>query len=128
MRSRPNRLGLYSDVKAVLDEAIASSGGTYTLPDHGKAVHWRQRAYKFRKLWAEVHGIKVASIYDQLTMPMIPDDSSDVIIRVVSQRGTFKPNAAPMTEEMIDAFDLPADDDPLLAEALELAKQIDGES
>lgn len=111
---RPNRLGMYADVRAVLDAALAANGGTFALDTHGRAVHWRQRAYKFRKLFAET---TTSSPYDALTLPVIPDESSTVVIRLVAQPGIFTPADPTAT--------LPAEpDDELLATALNLAKDL----
>ena len=118
IRPRPNRLGMYTDVFEVLDAALASNGGSYTLPSHGKAVNWRHRAYRARKLWAEVHGANKLSKYDKLTMPKVPEESATVIIRFISQAGTFIPNE-PGSEVVKD--------DPLFDIARNLADKIEGE-
>lgn len=91
MTKPSNRLGMYSDVQFVLDEAIMAGGGDYHCPNHGAAVHWRQRAYKFRKLFAEINGEKNTSRYDKLVMPRIPPESSTVHITVRKQVGVFTP-------------------------------------
>jgi len=109
-RSKPNRLGLYDDVRAILDAAMTSGGGTFDLPDHGKAVHWRQRAYQFRKLYADIlFADKSTSMspYDRLSFPKIPKESSTVVIKVREIIGTFTPNREP-TEPMEIA--LPGDE------------------
>lgn len=114
---------MYEDVKTILDAALAANGGTFELATHGKAVHWRQRAYKFRKLYAEVHGVKTASKYDRLTLRKIAEGSSTVVISIMAEnmRGVFTPsdpNFVPPGEV--------ADDD-LLNFAENLAKKIQGE-
>lgn len=86
--TRTSRLGLYADLQPVLDAAIAAGGGTYTLATHGDAVHWRQRVYKFRKLWQQERG---PSRYDALLLRRIPDDSSEVIMEVRVAQGIFTP-------------------------------------
>lgn len=94
-KTSANRLGLYDDVRQILDAAMASGGGEFVLTTHGQAVHWRQRAYKFRKLFATILSQDKSlamSPYDRLTMPQIPDDSSTVIINVREIVGTFTPN------------------------------------
>lgn len=46
----------YPDVKQVFDFALAQKGARYTLESPGQAVHWRSRAYAFRKaLWGEMN-------------------------------------------------------------------------
>lgn len=88
-RPRPNRIGMYADLAPILDAALASGGGTYTLPSYGAAVHWRQRAYKFRKLYAET--VAHVSKYDSLTLPRVVEGSCDVVIKLVEAKGTFAP-------------------------------------
>lgn len=104
---KPNRLGRYLDVQAILDAALAAGGGTYMLENHGAAVRWRQRAYEFRKAFATTVS---HSPYDTLTLPRIDPDSAVVIIKRVETTGTFTP-AGPTI-------------DPLLAEAEEIAKNL----
>lgn len=93
-----NRLGMYDDVRQILDAALASGGGEFELPNHGLAVHWRQRAYKFRKLYAQTLAADDSfsmSPYDKLTLPKLDDDSCVVVIKVREVVGTFKPNREP---------------------------------
>lgn len=89
--TRTNRLGLYADVRAVLDSALEHGGGTFTALDHGAAVHWRQRAYRFRKAFAETLGLRGMSPYDVLVLPRLIDGSSEVIINVRQAGGVFTP-------------------------------------
>lgn len=93
-----NRLGMYDDVRQVLDAALASGGGKFVLTTHGQAVHWRQRAYKFRKLYATTLSSDDSfsmSPYDRLTLPQIADDSATVVINVREILGEFQPNREP---------------------------------
>lgn len=116
-RPAPNRLGMYADIKEVLDAALASDGGTYHLPTHGKAVHWRQRAYRFRKLFAETIPAGQPSPYDKLVLKKVPPNSATVRIVLREIEGTFQPNreaAAPL-------------EDDLLSEALKLAEELGDE-
>lgn len=119
-KSRNKRLGMFTDVREVLDAALAGGGGTYTLASHGAAVNWRQRAYQFRKLYAESIGLHKMSPYDKLTLKAVPDGSSSVEIVFIgeNQRGVFTPN-----NEIVDE---PADDD-LMETVAELAKKIEGD-
>lgn len=117
-----NRLGMYDDVRQILDAALASGGGTFDLPTHGKAVHWRQRAYKFRKLYAQTLASDDSfsmSMYDKLTMPQIPEDSRTVVINLREIIGTFTPNREPYQPMEVA---VPGDD--LLDVAKEIAKKI----
>lgn len=110
------RLGQYDDIRLILDEALAAGGGTYTLATHSAAVHWRQRAYKFRKAYAEA--INGASKYDKLEFPRLNPNTSEVIIRLRKVRGIFTPNVEPIDQEF---------DDPLEDFALNFAKKLEGE-
>jgi hypothetical protein len=117
-----NRLGMYDDVRQILDTALASGGGSFDLPTHGLAVHWRQRAYKFRKLYAEILASDKSlsmSPYDRLTMPQIPDDSSTVVINVREVIGTFTPNREPYAP-----IEVAAPGDELFDVARDIAKKI----
>lgn len=87
--SKASRLTRFADVKQVLDQALASRGGTFTLATHGEAVHWRHRAYTFRKQFAEA----IDGRYDVLQFPRIPAESSTVVIRMLEVRGMFTPAA-----------------------------------
>ncbi len=108
------RLAIYSDLIPILDAAIASQGGTYTLATHGDAVHWRQRVYKFRKAWGLAHA--PPNKYDVLVLPRIPADSSNVLLTVRQAVGVWTPGGVPRAE--------PADD--LTAAAFRLAARING--
>lgn len=120
MARNPNRLGLYEDVKIILDATLAAGGGTYTCPSHNEAVHWRQRVYRFRKLWAEVHNIKNMSRYDKIVLPKIHPPSPVVELLIRQQIGVFKPADSGI------AVDLELNDD-LLADALRLSAELDGD-
>lgn len=89
--TKANRLGIYADIRAVLDAALEHGGGTFTAPDHGAAVHWRQRAYRFRKAFAETLGPRAMSPYDVLVLPRLAADSSEVVINIRQTGGTFTP-------------------------------------
>jgi hypothetical protein len=121
-KSQPNRLGLYDDVRQILDAAMISGGGEFELPSHGKAVHWRQRAYKFRKLYAQTLASDDSfsmSPYDKLSMPTVPEDSSTVIINVREVVGTFTPNREPY-----EPIDVPVPGDDLFDVARSIANKI----
>lgn len=105
--TKSNRLGMYADVRAVLDSALAAGGGTFLCDSHGAAVHWRQRAYRFRKLYAETIGPLAMSPYDILVMPRLPDDGCEVVITIRQSAGVFTPAGdalAPTTnDELFEA-------------------------
>lgn len=100
MKSKANRLGMYADLISILDAALASGGGTYTLADYGQAVHWRQRCYQFRKLYAETMSFN--SKYDTLSFPRITEGSSSVIIRMIEARGSFTPAREITLPQVVD--------------------------
>lgn len=114
-KPRPNRLGMYADVRSILDSALAAGGGEYECPDHGSAVHWRQRAYRFRKLYAETISPR-ESPYDAIVMPRPQENIVRLTVR--TQVGVFRP-----AEGQADGV---FEEDPLLEEALALAKKIEG--
>ena len=113
---------MYDDVRQILDAALTSGGGIFDLPTHGLAVHWRQRAYKFRKLFAQTMADRdtfAMSPYDKLTLPQIDDDSSTVVINVREVVGTFTPNREPM-----EASEIPVPGDELFDVARGIAEKI----
>lgn len=117
-----NRLGMFDDVRQILDAAIASGGGSLELPSYGQAVHWRQRAYKFRKLYAQTLASDDSfsmSPYDRLTLPKLDDDSCVVIIKVREAVGTFTPNREPY-----QPVDVPVVGDELFEAARSIANKI----
>ena len=117
-KPRSIRLGMFADLVPILDAALAANGGTYCLPSHGAAVHWRQRAYKFRKMYAETYG--GASKYDTLTLPRIEPEQSHVVIKVNQPAGVFSPNNP--VAVLDEAFD-----DDLLGAAEAFAKRLTGD-
>lgn len=112
-------LAMYSDIQKVLDAALASRGGIFQTGAHGTAVHWRQRAYQFRKLYRDKVN-QENSPYDTLTLKKVEPESSEVHIRIIETPGEFIP--ANLEEKVITQ--IVVDDDPLLAEAREIAANI----
>ena len=104
MNKRANRLGMFSDVQQILDAALASGGGEYELESYGAAVHWRQRAYRFRKLFAEA--VSHISKYDRLTFPSIRPGTATVHIKLIEAKGIFKPAGEPRPTDLVDSDDL----------------------
>lgn len=115
--SKANRLGIYADVREVLDTALAHGGGTFTCADHGAAVHWRQRAYRFRKAFAETLSPQAMSPYDVLVFPRLAEDSCEVVITVRQVAGVF----TPATDGLA-----PTTNDELLEAAESLARRLGG--
>lgn len=119
--SKVNRLGKYNDVKVVLDAAIASGGGEIDFQTRGEAVRWRQRAYEFRKMYAEV--VIANSPYDALTLPRIPDESTTVTIRIPTLTGQFRPFGGMPLTFAAETAPIP-DDDPAMIAAREFKKRM----
>lgn len=123
-KTHANRLGMYDDVRQILDAAMQSGGGTFDLPSYGQAVHWRQRAYSFRKLYAETLARDKSlamSPYDRLTLPRIEEGSCTVVIRVREIIGTFTPNREPSAP-----VEMPVIGDDLMDVAKSIAQKIKG--
>jgi hypothetical protein len=116
---KPARLGIYADVQEVLDAALVAGGGTYACESSGEAIHWRQRAYKFRKLYAETVGF---SPYDKLVLPRIR--GTEVEIRLRRQVGRFVPSSLPILPEPKKPK---IEEDDLFAEASRLARELGDE-
>lgn len=119
-KPRPNRLGMYADVKEILDQCIAHNGGSYALHSYGAAVHWRQRAYRFRKMFAETLPEGELSPYDVLTFPKIEEGSKSVVVVKQQAKGVFTPN-----EAAVAVATPPEEVDDLLADAMNLAERLD---
>lgn len=64
----------FADITPVLDAALRHGGVQFKLETKGKAVQWRQRAYRYRKLLfklsqernAGIPGYDASTPYDQL--------------------------------------------------------------
>lgn len=115
-KPRSNRLGMYQDVRTILDAALANGGGTYACETHGQAIHWRQRVYRFRKLYAETVGLTRESEYDCIVIPRVPPESSTCYLQLRKQVGIFMPSN--------ESADIIFDEDPLLEEAEAIARRL----
>lgn len=115
--TKSNRLGMYADVRSVLESALAAGGGTFQCATHGAAVHWRQRAYRFRKLYAETLGLQRMSQYDVLVLPRLAEGSSEVVITIRQTAGVFTPANDGLA---------PTGNDELLEAAEELRRRLEG--
>jgi len=113
-------LAMYSDIQKVLDAALAARGGTFRTGSHGTAVHWRQRAYQFRKLYRDTVN-EQNSPYDRLSLRKVEPESSEIIIHIIETPGEFTPANK---EEVVVVGTGVREDDPLLSEALEFARDI----
>ena len=117
-KERANRLGMYADIRQVLDAALTSGGGNFVCENYGAAVHWRQRAYKFRKLYAETYPGK-ESPYDVLILRRVADNDATIRIEVRQSSGLFIPQGG------VTPVDF-APDDELEAAANRLREQLEG--
>lgn len=117
--TKSNRLGMYADIRSVLDAALSAGGGTFRCDSHGAAVHWRQRAYRFRKLYAETLGPRAMSPYDVLVLPRLPDDSCEVVITIRQTAGVFTP---------ANDGQAPTSNDELLEAAESVRRKLEGEA
>jgi len=118
----PKHSSSFADVREVIDFALANEGARYTLPDGGKATHWRQRFYYVRKLMrreaAEVAIGPIVTPYDNVILTVAPEDAATVVITINRAKGTLttltgaKPKIAPV--------------DPLLAEADDFTARLRG--
>lgn len=72
--SMSKEIAAYADVKAILDKVLEARGNLiYKLPTYKKAMHWRYRAYHFRKLIRKqeaarlgMKDLQIATQYDGL--------------------------------------------------------------
>lgn len=118
----PKHSSSFADIREVIDFALANDGARYTLPDGGKATHWRQRFYYVRKLmrreFAESNVGPIVTPYDNVILTVAPDDPATVVITINRAKGTLttlsgeKPKVAPI--------------DPLLAEAEDFNARLRG--
>lgn len=70
-----NNINAYNDVRVVLDAAVDAGGGRVNLPSPGKAVHWRQRAYKLRSLLTDRDG---STAWDEFQLTV---EGASVVVR-----------------------------------------------
>lgn len=107
----------YSDVKPILDAALAQGGGTYEAPTPGAAVQFRHRCYAFRKAFREAS--ESASPYDRLVLRKLRKGETRVRIEPNILPGTFVPaGGTPIETYAVE------DDDPLLDEAAQLRQSL----
>ena len=128
---KSKNINSYADVRSVLERALAAGGGRYKLKTPGAAVHWRMRAYAFRRLLQEqeaarstVPGFTPSTFCDNMTLKIDPNDPCAIIITTWEDSGSgelevFDKRAQARVEgHMPSAL---SDDDPLLLEAIKLA-------
>lgn len=93
------RINMFHDVKEVLDKVLLAGGGEVTLETYGKAVHWRHRAYTFRKMFATQ--VTMDSPYDKLTLRRVQPGTSTVRIDIIGQPAIFtpRPSGLPLAKD-----------------------------
>lgn len=115
----------YSDVRPVLDAALAAGGGAYRLESYKHACIWRAKAYYLRKLLAEgkqiAPGIIPSTPYDGMKL-QIKDNV--VYIRFNEPTGELMSLDHRQYLPVNSISAAKDDDDPLLEEALEFAKTL----
>ena len=112
----------FADVKQLLDQCLEHGGGAFTAKSSGAAVHFRQRAYTFRKKYREAMD-PAASPYDRLTIKKLAKGASRVEIEVIKLDGVFEPGTGGPVR--VDPIPDLAGDDELMRAALALREKLD---
>lgn len=109
----PRHSSSFADVREVIDFALANDGARYTLPDGGKATHWRQRFYYVRKLmrreFAESNPGPIVTPYDNVILTVEPSEPATVVITINRAKGALStldgsaPKIAPVDPLEIEA-------------------------
>lgn len=111
----------YQAEKEILDQALASGGGTLQFETPGAAVHFRQRVYTLRKIMRE-NMSPAMSPYDRLTIPALQKGQTEVTLALAEVKALFVPNVGAEPIKTVDPKI--EDDDPLLLEARRIAGDI----
>lgn len=135
--SHSKNLGVYDDIRRVLDTAIEHQGGRYRLSNYKAAVRWRSRAYMFRKLLYDVlveqykafPGRTASTPYDGLLLRLEPGESGGHYVTI--QVGVAFGDLYTLEDKRItyESMPTPAPTDTLLNEAeefLEVLKRGEG--
>lgn len=112
----------YADVKQLLDQCLEHGGGAFTAKSPGAAVHFRQRAYTFRKKFREAMD-PAASPYDRLTIRKLAKGSVRVEIEVIKLEGVFEPASGEPVR--VDPAPQISEDDELMQAALALKEKLE---
>lgn len=94
----------YEDVRRVMDIALERDGLIYELDSIGKAIHFRQKCYRYRNFLRDldqerslgVPGIRPATKYDTLTIVMVNKKEGE------KQSRFLKFNHAALSGNLID--------------------------
>lgn len=81
----------FNDVSEILEAAAKAGGGSYTLETAGKATHWVQRAYTYRKMLQKASVLGV-SPYDEF---QFKKRGNVIHIERLVPTGTFTPAKVP---------------------------------
>lgn len=121
----------YDDIRVVLDAALEAGGARYELPDPGKAVYWRARAYYYRTLLLKLAAERLANVpgtapstpYDHMKLSLEKGDNV-VVIEFIKPQGKLtgldgKPLA--VKSQLVKADE---DEEELIREAERLAKEL----
>ncbi len=81
--SYPKHIGAYSDLVAILDQAIAQGGAKIDFVDRPSKTRWRSRAYTFRTLYRKTLRPGMVCKYDAIQIVDDPDVPNGLIIRFV---------------------------------------------
>lgn len=109
----------YSHIRTVLDAAVALGGGTVECDTPQAAVMWRLQAHTFKKLYREKNSF---SNYERLVL-VLEKGSCTITIKERSPMDVvFRAPSGEVVDPTAEALEV----DPLLEEALKLAKEIDG--
>ena len=81
--SYPKHIGAYSDLAAILDQAIAQGGAKIDFVDRPAKTRWRSRAYTFRSLYRKTLAPNAVCKYDAIQIVDDPDNALGLIVRFV---------------------------------------------
>lgn len=125
-------LSNYSDIRAILDAAVAAGGARFTVASPGKATWWRQRANMFRVLFRReaqkgnlVPGLVLSTPYDHWEWVIDEHDKCLILIRPMTAQGTLTDmtgNALQLAQKSPRGRDVREDE--LLSVADDLVKKL----
>lgn len=79
--SFPKHLGAYTDLAALLDQAIEAGGAAIEFDSRKAKIRWRQRAYTFRSIHRKALPPGAICKYDALEIVDDPDKIDGFIVR-----------------------------------------------
>lgn len=130
-----------ADIVRIFTAAKAAGGARYRLNSPGQATNWKQRAYKFRRQLLRVKqstmppGVLATTEWDDVVLMKDPADPNVILITFGTIQGQLTtmdgdqlstPDGHVKMATAVSHSEPVADSaDPLLAEALELAKGLE---